>query len=75
MKLDGRGTRKDVQGGRDLLERSCDAGARLSCHVLGLALAGGRGVKRDKAAAIKLFKRACAMGHDPACVDERKLDR
>lgn len=47
----------------------------MSCHTLGVVLATGRGVKKDKAAALARLKQACGMGSDPACVDERRLDR
>jgi TPR repeat protein len=51
------------------MEQSCDGGASNGCRFLGKLHQAGTGVSKDHKRAAKLFEKACAKGHQPACTD------
>jgi hypothetical protein len=57
---------------RQLCEDACAEGHGESCHVLAATYVEGRS-ERDEA--IRLYRQACRLGHDPACPQQRRLER
>lgn len=74
----GRGKRalRDLQRGRELLEKGCAANDAFGCFNLGVLYEfGGEGVAADRARAATHYRRACDMGDTEACERLSGLNR
>jgi TPR repeat protein len=70
----GEGIPQDLQRAAKFFGKACDGGSPAACFLLASMTERGIEGQGDPKAAVVLYQRACGLGFEPACRDERRLE-
>ena len=66
---------EDAARAASLFQSACDGAEPRGCLNLGRLYETGKGVARDPAAALVLYRKGCSLGNAQACEEATRLSR
>lgn len=65
---------QDYEKGLTLMTAQCEKDDALACRTLGFAKNSGRHTPKNDKVALSLFSKACKLGDETGCINEKRLE-